>query len=314
MTFEHEPLPATVLSRRALLRKVFGAATLLSLPLLMESLAQAAVEDSLPQTANRGRASNLYAPFRMGIQSYSLRHFNTDEMLAKTKELGLHFLEAFPAHFPMTEDAVAIAGYKEKLKAANVRLLAYGVVDFSSDEADARKKLAFGKAMGIEFLTAYPRLDALPVLDKLVDEYGINIAIHNHGPGDDLYDTQDKMLKALQGRNPRIGSCLDTGHYLRSGINPVQVAREVGTRLLDVHLKNVKEGPNGTKEFTEIGVPGGLLDTVALLRHLVEDKYHGPLMLEYEEHEDNPMPQIKECLDAVQRFTKTVRDANIVPK
>ena len=314
MTFEHKPMPATVLSRRALLRNTVGAVTLLSLPLLMESLAQAAAEYPLQQNAQRARAGNLYAPFRMGIQSYSLRHFNTDEMLAKTKELGLRFLEAFPAHFPMTEDAATIAGYKEKLKAANVRLLAYGVVDFSSDEADARKKLAFGKAMGVEIISAYPKPDALPVLDKLVDEYGINIAIHNHGPGDDLYDTQDKLLKALQGRNPRIGSCLDTGHYLRSNINPAQVAREVGTRLFDVHLKNVKEGPNGTKEFTEIGVPGGLLDTVLLFRRLVEDKYHGPLMLEYEEHEDNPMPQIKECLDAVQRFAKTVREANIVPK
>lgn len=307
MTFEHDPLPTNALSRRALLRNAVGASALLSLPLLMESLAQAAMAEPLPQTAQRGRAGNLYAPFRMGLQSYSLRHFNTDEMLAKTKELGLRFLEAYPAHFPMTEDAAVIAGYKEKLKAAGVRLLAYGVVDFSTDEADARKKLAFGKAMGVEILTAYPKPDALPLLDKLVDEYGLNIAIHNHGPGDDLYDTQDKMLKALQGRNMRIGACCDTGHYLRSGINPAQVAREVGDRLFDVHLKNVKEGPNGTKEFTEIGVPGGLLDTVLLFRRLIEDKYRGPVMLEYEEHEDNPMSQIKECLDAVQRAAKTAR-------
>ena len=311
MTSQYNALPTRAFSRRDLLRNAAGTAALLSLPLLLESLGRAG---AAPIPQNGQRAANVYAPFRVGMQSYSLRHFNTDEMLAKTKELGLHYLEAFPAHFPMTEDATTLEGYKQKLRGAGIRLLAYGVVDFSSDEADARRKLAFGRAMGVETLSAHPSLDALPLLDKLVDEYKINIAIHNHGPGDDLYDTQDKLLKAIQNHNPRIGSCCDTGHYLRSGINPVQVARELGPRLFDVHLKNVKDGPNGAKEFTEIGATGGLLDTIALFRRLVENKYHGPIMLEYEEHEDNPMPQIKECLDATRRFAKTVWDEGLTSK
>ncbi len=258
--------------------------------------------------ASPADAANPYVPFRMGIQSYSLRHFKTDEMLARVKDLGLHTLEAYPAHFPMTDDPKILDGYKEQLKASGIQLVAYGVLNFSGDEADARRKFAFGKAMGVEVLTASPKPEAFPILDKLVDEYKINIAIHNHGPGD-MYDVEDKLRKAIEGHNPRIGSCNDTGHYLLSDVSPVLVAKDLGSRTYDVHLKNVKVGMMGKKEFTEVGATGGLLDTVALFRVLIEAGYKGPIMLEYEEHPDDPMPQIKACLEATQRYTKTCRDS-----
>src|SRR3954469_16153527 len=44
--------------------------------------------------------SSAFGPFRMGLQSYSLRHFKLHETLEKTKELGLDYLEAYPAHIP----------------------------------------------------------------------------------------------------------------------------------------------------------------------------------------------------------------------
>ena len=303
MRFEHD----SMLSRRALLRN--GLLTMLSLPLLAQTLS-AEAQDAAQVNATP-RRGGPYAPFRVGIQSYSLRHFKTEEMLAKTQELGLRNLEAYPQHFPMSDDPKVLAGYQDQLKAHNVRLVGYGVIDFSGNEADARKKFEFAKVMGVQVISAHPNPDAFAVLDKLTEEYKINIGIHNHGPGDDLYDTEEKLTKAVMGHSERIGSCNDTGHYLRSGVNPVQVAKEMGPRLHDIHLKNVKLGANNAKEFTEIGVTGGLLDTVALMRVLVDIKYRGPIMLEYEEHEDNPMPQIKECLDATQRFAKTIRDVGI---
>src|SRR5262249_9617412 len=57
--------------------------------------------------AAQGDSSGPYSPFKMGIQSYSLRGYNENgrpslgKALAVTKELGLHFWEAFPAHVPM---------------------------------------------------------------------------------------------------------------------------------------------------------------------------------------------------------------------
>ena len=120
MTFE--PLyPA--LSRRQLLRGALAASSALCLPFFAQMGAQA--DDPPLKTAIKPgsvRMANLYAPFRMGIQSYSLRHFNTDDMLAKTRELGLSLcLEAFPSHFPMTDGRrKSLDGYKDKLKAASM--------------------------------------------------------------------------------------------------------------------------------------------------------------------------------------------------
>jgi sugar phosphate isomerase/epimerase len=234
-----------------------------------------------------------YAPFRMGIQSYSLRGFKVEEAMQKTKELGLGWWEAFPNHLPLTDDPKQIAQYKEMLKTYGIKLWSYGVVDFQGKE-DAVKKFEFAKAMGIKCLSAYPRESQLSILDPLVEEYKIAIAIHNHGPGDFRYDMIDKVVHAVEGHNPLIGACIDTGHELRSHQDPVEAAKRLGTRVWDIHLKDV----DADDHFTEIGK--GRLDTVGLLKVLKGNGYlkRGILALEYEDHEQDPMSYIQECLTA----------------
>src|SRR5689334_19360871 len=72
-----------------------------------------------PTLARADRKSDLarYAPFLMGIQSYSLRGFGLDDALEKTKALGLHYWEAFQAHIPRTEDPTKIKETLAKLAA-----------------------------------------------------------------------------------------------------------------------------------------------------------------------------------------------------
>ena len=259
------------------------------------------------ETAFAQESEAAYAPFRMGMQSYSLRGYNAEEALAKTQELGLTWWEGFDAHFPITDDPKTLADYKDKLRAHDIRMVTYGVVDFRNNEAEARRKFEFAKAMGIDTLSAYPSPDSFPLLSVLTQEYKINIGIHNHGPGDALYDTIPKVWTALQGQSPRIGACVDTGHYLRSDQDPVAAVRKFGKRVYGVHLKDVKSGPNGEKQFTEIGK--GALDTVGLLRALKASHYssRGILSLEYEEHEEDPMPYIRECLSATRTAIKKLR-------
>lgn len=239
-------------------------------------------------------ATDPYAPFRVGLQSYSLRAFKTEEALKKTQELGIKYWEAFPAHFAPTEDADIIRLYKQLLKKYDVQLVSYGVVEFHNSEAAARRYFNFAKKMGIETLSAYPTPDSFAILDRLVEEYKINIAIHNHGPGDALYDLISKGTKAVQGHDERIGSCNDTGHYLRSSEDPVEAARQFGKRTFGVHLKDVKDGANGAKDFTELGK--GNLKVVEMFQVLKANNFRGLVSVEYEEHEENPIPYIQECL------------------
>ncbi|HEU4752093.1 MAG TPA: sugar phosphate isomerase/epimerase, partial [Armatimonadota bacterium] len=196
------------LTRRELLRNAaVGAAGLAAVP------AAAWAQQQRPRP---------YGPFRMGIQSYSLRGYKLDEALDKTQQLGLHFWEAFAAHVPLTTDAAQITELKNKLQAHRIRLVAHGVSAFGPDEAANRKIFDAAKALGVTTLSADPSPDSFDNLEKLVEEYQINIAIHNHGPGA-RYDKLQQVVDAVKGRNKRIGACADLGHFLRSGEDPVKV-------------------------------------------------------------------------------------------
>jgi len=236
-------------------------------------------------------AAKPYGPFRMGIQSYSLRGFNFETALDLTSKWMLPFWEAFQAHVGVTDDRAKMDAILAKFKAAGVQLVAWGVEGFDGNEDRATRVFEFAKAMGIECITADPAPAAFPILDRLTRRYGINIAIHNHGPGS-RYDKLQSVLAPLRDTNGRIGACVDTGHFLRSGEDPVEVVRALGKRVHCVHLKDVKK-PN---TYTEVGL--GDLRTVDLFVELRRLKYRGIVALEYEEEPQNPTPGIDRCLAA----------------
>jgi sugar phosphate isomerase/epimerase len=278
---ESDPLPPT-LSRRDLLRAgALGAAALtaVSASSLLEAAAQQVSRES------------PYWPFRMGIQSYSLRGYNFETALDKTARLGLYYWEAFQAHIPLTDNKSQIEATLAKLKAQKIRLMAWGVQGFDGNADASRKIFEFAKALKIPVITADPSRESLPILDKLVAEYKIRIAIHNHGPGS-RYDRMSSVQAALKDHHPHIGVCIDTGHALRSGEDPVEWVKFFGRRVYGIHLKDVKDRVH----FTEVGK--GDLRTVDLLRELKRLKFELCLALEYEENEQNPIADIDRCLFA----------------
>ena len=115
---------------------------------------------------------------------------------------------------------------KKKLGDSGVKLVNYGVCNLSKKEDDSRRVFDFAKDMGIETLVSEPTEDSMEMLDKLCEEYGINIAIHNH-PKPSHYWNPDTLLNACKGRSKRIGACADTGHWVRSGLNPLESLKKI---------------------------------------------------------------------------------------
>jgi len=76
-----------------------------------------------------------------------------------------------------------VSEYKNLMERHGVKVIAYGIVGLSNLDMQARPLFEFAKAMEIEMLTAYPELDSFDLLDKLVDEFSVGVAIHNYGPG-----------------------------------------------------------------------------------------------------------------------------------
>ncbi len=281
------PMPSGEMTRRDVLAAGLAAAGALAL--------------GAKGTAAPTSSESPYGPFKMGLQSYSLRGYSkdgkrdVDRALKVTRNLGLHYWESYRDHFPVTDDAARIAGYRALAQSFGVTVTGFGVNPFGKDHEANRKLFEFGKRMGLNYLSADPTPDSFDSLDKLVEEYGIAVGIHNHGPGH-RYDKIDKIADAIKNHHEKIGCCIDTGHFLRSREDPVRAAEVFGKRIYGVHLKDVKDATT----FTVLGA--GDLRTVDLLKTLAKANYSYCLALEYEEHPEDPEADLQACL-------KTVREA-----
>jgi inosose dehydratase len=269
--------------------------------LKLAAVTAAATVPGLRTAFGADNGGDPYAGLKMGMQSYSLRAYDLPTALKHTKTLGLKYWESFPKHIPVSTLPKNVTEYKARLDEAGVRLMAYGVVEFDANETRAREKFDFAKAMGLVAFSANPRKDkqTFDLLDKLVAEYDVAIAIHNHGPGA-RYSKISDIADVVKDRNPKIGACVDTGHYLRSDEDPVEALERFKDRLYGVHLKDVRTvnaGGRRKKIFTIVGQ--GDLDLVKCLRILKQLNYEGCLALEYEENEKNPLSDIEVSLQAV---------------
>jgi inosose dehydratase len=239
-----------------------------------------------------------YAGFNMGLQTYTLRAYDFDQTLGHLKDFGLKYAQFFGKQLPITDDKSKIDAAKEKLKAAGIQILSWGVQGFTKRVEDTKRAFEFAKAMGFSVYSAAPSADSFESLATLTKEYGIKIAIHNHGPDDKTYGRLEQVQKAVEKWPVEIGACVDTGHVLRSGENPVDWIRALGPRVHDVHLKDFSDAK------TEHILGKGKLDIVGVLKALKEVQFSGILAVEYELNEKNPIADVKECLAAVREAAK----------
>ncbi len=250
-------------------------------------------------------AEGPYGPFKLGLQSYSLRGYtkngqaDIDKALAVTKELGLHFWESYPAHIPTVTKPEEVASYKRKVEAEGVKVIGYGVVHFTKNHDANKRFFEFAKELGIDYLSADPDPDSFASLDKLVEEFGVGVGIHNHGPGH-RYAAIDTIAAVIKDHHPKVGCCVDTGHFLRSKEDPVRAVEVFGKRVFGVHLKDVKDA----EHFTILGK--GDLRTADLFKALAKIHYPYCLALEYEEHPENPIDDLRACLTAVKAAAATL--------
>ena len=227
-------------------------------------------------------------------KAYSFRNFTLFEALEQTRALGMTEFEANPGQQLSPNHDVGMGPdlsdaerdeVREKAEALGVDIVAFGVVTLTADEAQARPIFEFADDMDIGILVAHPDLDSFDLLDDLVEEFGIKVAIHNHGP-ESHYDKVADTLEAVEGRHPYIGACVDTGHVIRSQEEPHEVVEALGGRVHSLHLKDWEYGEGETI------VGEGDVDLSALVNALRAVDFDGPIALEYELQPDNPSPDM----------------------
>lgn len=254
--------------------------------------------------------------WRLGCQAYTFRHVTFFETIDKNASLGLTCIEAYPGQVlsPERKDIVfdhnctddIIASVKAKLESAGVHLVNYGVVMLPNDEVECRKVFDFAKILGIEIIVSEPPLDALGLVDELCHEYGIAMAIHNH-PAPSIYWNPDTVVNACQGRSAYIGACADTGHWVRSGIDPLEAIKKLEGRIVSMHMKDVdRAAPDAVDVPWGTGV--GQVD--AVLAGVHRQGISPVISIEYELHsEDDPLPEVSQCVEHYKRLCDTFASA-----
>ena len=233
--------------------------------------------------------SSKPSPIRLGIASYTFRNFDADHLIEFMKELKTPYLNLKDVHLPMTP-ADQVAPRAAKFRDAGFKLTAAGTITFANDEDDdIRMKFEYCKAAGIPLIVGAPTHQVLPRLEKFVKEYNIGVAIHNHGPEDKNFPSPLDVLAAVDKLDPRIGCCIDVGHTMRAGTDPVAAIRKAGPRVLDIHMKDLADG---TKKDSQVAVGDGVMPVPAIFQALIDIHYGGFVDLEYEIFPDNPMPGV----------------------
>ena len=101
------------------------------------------------------------------------------------------------------------------------------------------------------------------------------------------------VFNMVKDRDPLMGICMDVGHTVRIGVDPMECIAKCGDRLHDMHIKDVTEAAPSGKNAK---VGRGVIDIVGILQSLAARKFPYHIGLEYEADENNPMPGVLESV------------------
>jgi sugar phosphate isomerase/epimerase len=231
----------------------------------------------------------------LALASYTTRKFDLEQTLAMTKRVGLPAICLKSFHLPLDASPEVIAAAAATAKQAGLKLYGCGVVTMRNAE-QVNQAFGYAKAAGMSRIMAAPSVAMLSVLDEKVKQYDLQVCIHNHGPGDDVFPTPDVAYQAIKDLDRRIGLCHDVGHTLRYGADPIAQTEKCADRIYDVHIKDVTAA---SKAGDTIPCGRGVIDLPNLLRTMVKTGYKGYLAFEYESEESDPLPGLAESVGYV---------------
>jgi sugar phosphate isomerase/epimerase len=273
--------------------------------LLAIASGRAGAENKIPEECKTGG-------YFIGCQAWTWNQFTVFEAIEKTAQAGGKVIEFFPGQklskeepdvsFDQNASPETIRKVKDRLAEYHVRAVNYGVTGISKDPAEARKLFEFAKTLGLRAITT-ESVDAIDTFEPLVKEYDIMVAFHDHPkrPNDPGYRMWDPnyILSVVQNRDPRIGSCADTGHWVRSGLHPVDCLKILKGHIISSHLKDLNEMGPGAHD---VPYGTGVSDVPGILDELRHQGFDGNISVEYEYEMDRSMPMVAQCIGYVRGY------------
>ncbi|MEO5889508.1 MAG: sugar phosphate isomerase/epimerase [Ferruginibacter sp.] len=270
---------------------------------------------------NNGQNNNLSSidnpetklGWKLGAGTYTFNRFTFLQSLDKIDSCQLKYVECYPDQIigegiQGTMDYHMDAATQQKilktLENKKLKLIAYGVITPGSND-EWRKLFDFGKSMGIQTFTSEPDEKDLAFISRLCDEYGINVAIHNH-PYPKHYWNPDTVLAAIKGSSSRIGACADIGHWVRSDLDPVACLKKLEGHVLHVHMKDLEAivGKDTGEENRDVHWGTGVANTAGVIEELKRQNFKGVISAEYERNWENNTPDV---IASIKYFRNAIR-------
>ena len=107
-----------------------------------------------------------------------------------------------------------------------------------------------------------------------------------------------------KGRGKRIGACCDTGHWVRSALNPVECLKKMEGRIICLHLKDVPEW--GNPKARDVPLGEGKADYAAVLAEVKRQGFKGVMTIEYEHQSPQLMDEVAQCIQFVEKTAATL--------
>ena len=237
--------------------------------------------------------------WQMAIHERTFQKFPLFEGMDKTVALGLKYMSLSAAVQLEGTNSVALVNLSDEQiqtikKQAEARglTLVNAYVPLPANEAQCRKSFEFARKMGLDILVGEPDPEALDTVEKLCKEYHIKVAIHDH-PKPSHYWNPKAVLAAIKGRGPLLGACADTGHWIRSGLDPVQCLKTLQGHVFCLHFKDLNEK---SRRAHDVPWGTGVGQCKAMMAELKRQGFHGAFCVEYEYDWYNSMPEIAQCV------------------
>ena len=253
--------------------------------------------------------------WRVACQLYTFRDRSFYEALEVISSLGIRYVE--PCFFlsldkkrPDLKTSESLSAdvrreLKKRLDDHGVKMVNY-YAPIEGNTENFRKIFDFSKEMGVQTLVAEPPVEVFDKVEELCDEYKINLAVHNHPKSpDSKYWQPENVLKVCEGRGKRIGFCCDTGHWVRSGLDPIECLKKAKERIITMHLKDVIEA--GKPEARDVPLGTGKGNYTAVLKELRAQKFRGVMTIEYEHLSDRLVQDVAACAKFVEDFAVSVK-------
>lgn len=231
-------------------------------------------------------------PVKVGMAGFTFVNFGIDTTIAIMNKLDVKYLCIKDFHLPLNSTDEQMAAFRKKLAAKNIVPYAVGPI-YMNSEAEIDRAFDYAKRFGVGLIVAVPKYELLPYVNDMVKKHDMRIAIHLHGPDGMPYPNATDAWNRIKDMDARMGICLDIGHTLRDGHDPILDMKRYRSRIFDIHIKDVTDN---SKAGTAIQMGRGLIDIPAFVKVLLKVKYDGVCSLEYEKDMRDPMLGIAESI------------------